>query len=232
VTTLEVSYAEGVGTLTLNRPDSRNALTTELLRELRAAIAALRDDPDTRVVVLTGAGSVFCAGADLKELAGVDSPRPGLARLRLVSEVIAGLRNLEQPTIAAVNGPALGAGWGLALACDLCFAVSDASFSLPEVRKGLRLPTVIVDRLVAVVGPLKAAEIALGGGVHSVADARAAGWVNDELPDVPALARHACELARELAGHPRGAVATVKHVLRRGAPDQLAPPTEHSWNEE
>jgi enoyl-CoA hydratase/carnithine racemase len=65
-----------------------------------------------------------------------------------------------------------------------------------------------------------------------VADARAAGWVNDELPDVPALARHACELARELAGHPRGAVATVKHVLRRGAPDQLAPPTEHSWNEE
>ncbi|MGH3756771.1 enoyl-CoA hydratase/isomerase family protein [Actinophytocola sp.] len=230
--TLDVARADGVATLTLDRPESRNALTTDLLGRLRAALADIRDDPETRVVVLTGSGTAFCGGADLKELAGTPSPRPALARVRLVTEVIAALRNLEQPSIAAVNGAAHGAGWGLALACDVCFAVADASFSLPEVRKGLRLPAAIVTRLVEVVGAVRAAEIALGGGSYSVEDGRTAGWVTRGYPDATTLAEHASAFAVELAGHPLGAVSTVKQVLRRSTPGELTPPPEYAWNEE
>jgi 2-(1,2-epoxy-1,2-dihydrophenyl)acetyl-CoA isomerase len=232
VVTLVVTTAEGVTTLLLDRPAARNALTTELLSELRAALVAIGDDPDVRVVVLTGAGSAFCAGADLKELPPGAPPRLSLARIRLVTEVVASIRALEQPTIAAVNGPASGAGWGLALACDLCFAAAEASFCLPEVRKGLRLPSAIVNRLAEVVGPIRAAEIAFGGDTYSVDQGLAAGWVSESLPDAPALAKHTTEFARELATRPRSAVSTVKQVLRRSSPAQLTPPPEYSWNEE
>lgn len=230
--TLVVSSSDGVTTLTLDRPDSRNALTTELLSRLRTALVTIGDDPDARVVVLTGAGSAFCAGADLKEFPPGTPPRLTLARIRLVTAVIASVRALEQPTIAAVNGPASGAGWGLALGCDLCFACAEATFSLPEVRKGLRLPTAIVNRLVEVVGPIRAAEIAFGGDTYSVDQAVAAGWVSESMPDAPALAKHTTDFARELATRPRSAVSTVKQVLRRSSPGQLTPPPEYSWNEE
>lgn len=230
--TLVVSTSEGVTTLTLDRPHAKNALTTELLSELRAALAAIHDDPDVRVVVLTGAGTAFCSGADLKEFASGAAPRLALARIRLVTQVIAAIRTLEQPTIAAVNGAAYGAGWGLALACDLCFVAADASFSLPEVRKGLRLPTTIVNRLVEVVGPIRAAEIAFGGATYSAEDALAAGWVSESLPDAPALTKHTTEFARELATRPRSAVSTVKQILRRSSAAELTPPPEYSWNEE
>jgi enoyl-CoA hydratase/carnithine racemase len=232
IVTLRVSTSEGVTTLTLDRPDSRNALTTELLSELRTALMTVGDDPETRVVVLAGAGSAFCAGADLKEFPPGTPPRLTLARIRLVTSVIALVRALEQPTIAAVNGPASGAGWGLALACDLCFASAEATFSLPEVRKGLRLPTAIVNRLVEVVGPTRAAEIAFGGDTYSAEQAVAAGWVSESVPDAPALAKHTTDFARELAARPRSAVSTVKQILRHSRLPELTPPPEYSWNEE
>lgn len=230
--TLDIAYADGVTRLTLDRPDRRNALTTEMLLELRTALIAVRDDPAVRVVVLTGSGSAFCGGADLKEFQHETSPRPGLARVRLVSEVIAALRNLEAISIAAVNGSAIGAGWGLALACDLCYAVSEAAFCLPEVRKGFRLPPAIVNRLVEVVGPVRGAEIAIGGAAYTAADGHAAGWVSQCFADVPALAAHADALARDLAANPRSSVLPVKQVLRRTSPGDLTPPTEYVWNEE
>lgn len=232
MSTVDVTSNEGVTTLTLDRPSQRNAITTAMLLELRAALGAVRDDPAARVVVLTGAGSAFCAGADLKEFEGSTSANAGLARVRLVSEVIAALRNLEQVSVAAVNGPAIGAGWGLALACDLCFAVTGATFSLPEVPKGHRLPAAIVSRLVEVVGPVRGAEIALGGASYPTSAGCAAGWVAQELPDRRALTEHAAGFASGLAGGPRSSVSTIKNVLRRGSSDELTPPPEYAWNEE
>jgi enoyl-CoA hydratase/carnithine racemase len=167
----------GVTTLALNRPDRRNALTTDLLRTLLDQLDAVQDSPSVRVVVLAGSGGVFCAGADLNELAGSTDPHAAQRRIRLVTTVIDRLRNLEQPTIAAVSGAAYGAGWGLSLACDLTYATADAAFCLPEVRKGLRLPTAITSRLVEVVGPVRAAEIALTGATFSAAQGVDAGWV-------------------------------------------------------
>jgi 2-(1,2-epoxy-1,2-dihydrophenyl)acetyl-CoA isomerase len=224
--------ALGVATLVLNRPDRRNALTTDVLRALLGELAAIQDSPHVRVVVVTGAGATFCAGADLDEFTGSTDPHGPQRRIRLVTEVIARLRNLEQPTIAAVCGAAFGAGWGLALACDLTYASSDAAFCLPEVAKGLRLPTAITSRLVQVVGPVRAAEIALIGDRHTAADGVRAGWVARELPDARTLEEHTTSRARAVASRPRRAVEQVEQVLRRGSYDELMPPAEYAWNEE
>lgn len=222
----------GVATLSLNRPDRRNALTTDLLRALLDELDAIQDSPHVRAVVLTGAGGTFCAGADLHEFAGATDPNGGQRRIRLVTTVIARLRNLEQPTIAAVAGAAFGAGWGLALACDLTYASADAAFCLPEVRKGLRLPSAITARLVEVVGPVRAAEIALTGDTYTADDGVAAGWVARTLPDPAATAERAAALARALASQPRAGVAQVTQVLRRSSSGELTPPPEYGWNEE
>lgn len=222
----------GVTTLTLNRPDSRNALTTELLRALLHELDAIQDSPDVRCVVLTGAGGTFCAGADLHEFAGGSDPNGGQRRIRLVTAVIARLRNLEQPTVAMVEGAAYGAGWGLSLACDLTYATADAVFCLPEVRKGLRLPPAITARLVEVVGPVRAAEIALIGETFTADAGVTAGWVAGTSPDPTAMADHVTALTRALASQPRRVVAQVTQVLRRSSHDGLTPPPEYGWIEE
>lgn len=207
--------AGGVATLTLNRPERRNALTVELLERLVGHLAAIRESAEIGAVVLTGAGGTFCAGADLSEFA--DRPEdPGRQhRIDLVTESMERLRDLPQPTIAAVAGAAYGAGWGLALACDLTHATSSAGFSLPEVAKGLRLPDAITSRLVDVVGPVRAAEIVLGGERRTGADGLAGGWVSRTLPDAAAVAESAADLARTLAMHPADALGGVTRALRR-----------------
>jgi enoyl-CoA hydratase/carnithine racemase len=234
VTTTGVSRVDrdGVVELRLDRAEARNALTTALLRELRDHLRDVRDDADARVVLLTGAGPVFCAGADLQEL-GPDAPADARqARIRLVSEVLGQLLELERPTIAAVQGAAVGAGWGLALACDVCLASADATFGLPELAKGFRIPQLLVRRLVQLAGPMRAAEIAYSGTKRTAAEALAAGCVARVLADDDALHAEAWELAGSLARQPRTSVASVKQPLRALAPQTPNPPPELDWTEE
>lgn len=223
---------DGTRTLRLHRPESRNALSTSLLLELRDELRAVQDDPAVRVVVLVGEGEVFCGGADVKEFAPDAPARASLARVRLVTQVLRQLRELEQPTLAAVNGPAVGAGWGLALACDLCFCAADATFALPEVTKGLRLPAVLVNRLTEVVGPVRAADIVLGGGTYSSQDGLAAGWVTRVLATPSDLVEAAAQFSTSLASRPRRAVTAAKYPFRRVTPSQPTPPLEYAWTEE
>jgi len=243
---------DGVAELRLNRPDHRNALSTALLTELRNHLAAVQADPSVRVVLLTGAGPAFSAGADLREFAPGTPPAATLPRFRLVVENLRRIGELEQPTLAAVQGPAVGAGWGLALACDLCFAAEPATFALPEVAKGLRLPALLVTRLVQIVGPIRAADIIFGGAahsgaapigaahagaapsgaVHSSAAALAAGWVSRVLPTADDLAAEARAVTAALATRPLRALTAAKHPLRQLAPHAPFPPTELAWTEE
>lgn len=226
-----LSVREGVADLRLNRPDRRNALTIELLRELRGDLAVIGDDPDVRAVVLSGEGEAFCAGADLAEIPAGAPARLGLARVRLVAEVLRRIRELEQPTLAAVHGPAVGAGWGLALACDLCFAASGATFRLPEVAKGFRLPEPLAARLVEVAGPIRAAEVMFGGESYPAGQALAAGWVTRVLPGPAELAAEAWRFAAGLAARPRRAVATAKQALRPALGGPFPPPAL-AWTDE
>jgi enoyl-CoA hydratase/carnithine racemase len=222
----------GVAWLELDRPGSGNAVTTELLMALRAELTSVQDDPAVRVVVLSGAGEVFCAGADVKEFGPAPAPSARLRRLRLVAHVLGALRELEQPSVAAVNGAAVGAGWGLALACDLCFVTATATFCLPEVEKGYRLPSPLVHRLSHVVGPVRAAEIVLGGARYSADQAVSGGWATRVLPDRAALTGHTRRYAEELATRPRAALAAATQPLRRSPVTELSPPPEYLWDEE
>jgi enoyl-CoA hydratase/carnithine racemase len=222
----------GVAELRLNRPGNRNALSTALLTELRDHLVAVQADRTVRVVLLTGAGPAFSSGADLHEFAPGTPAAETLPRFRLVAENLRRLGELEQPTLAAVHGPAVGAGWGLALACDLCFAAEPATFALPEVAKGLRLPAALVTRLVQIIGPVRAADIIFGGAPRDSAAALAAGWVSRILPTADDLAREAQAFATALATRPLRSLAAAKHPLRHLAPGGPFPPTELVWTEE
>ncbi|MGR3874958.1 enoyl-CoA hydratase/isomerase family protein [Streptomyces graminifolii] len=133
---LLTSDADGVRTLTLNRPHRKNAIDAELWDALRTALSAAGSDRTVRALVLTGAGNAFCSGADIRN--GVSSEHP-LYRMRTLSEVTLLLHELPIPTLAKVNGVAVGAGWNLALGCDFVVATPDATFSQIFARRALSL---------------------------------------------------------------------------------------------
>ena len=132
-----VEKAEQIAIITLNRPEKRNPINVEMLQEFESILRDLRDDAGTRVVILTGAGNTFSTGADLTVVKGVTDEaerrrlfaRARRYRIRLISRTLGLLENLEQFTIAAVNGYAVGGGWGLALACDFRIAVPGRAHS-------------------------------------------------------------------------------------------------------
>lgn len=204
--------ARGVAELRLDRPDRRNAVTTELLRRLLDQLdAAVRDG--LGAVVLTGSPPAFCAGADLDEFPADAPDDQRLERIRLVGEAITRLQALEIPTIAAVDGAAYGAGWGLALACDVCIATASARFCLPEVSKGFRIPEALMRRLIAVVGPTRAAHLVYAGETLTAEQALAYGAVTRVVADRAELERETAELAASLATRPPHSIAAVKRPL-------------------
>jgi len=142
-TTLQVERRDHVTWLTLNRPDALNAMNGLLVRELRHFLSGLSEDPDTRVVVLRGAGRAFCAGLDLKESrpagddAATGSVQAGLRSQRQISELVILMRRAPQPIIACVHGPACGGGFALALGADVRIAGESARMNAAFIRIGL-----------------------------------------------------------------------------------------------
>lgn len=215
---LETRRDDGVVWLTLNRPTVRNALNTALLRDLLAELERVENDDADRVVVLAGAGGVFCAGGDLTE---ARSNEDRLTRLTLMNEVISALHASSRPTIAAVDGAAVGGGWSLALACDLVLASERAVFAAAFVQRALSLDMGISWQLVRLVGPQRARELTFFGDSVSARDAARLGLVNhvvgdDELSD---LTRR---WARNLAEGPRFALRSIKGLLADASRMSLA----------
>ena len=213
-TALRYEVDEGVATITLDRPDARNALDATLKRELLAAVRAAGRDRVVRVVVLTGAGSAFCAGQDLRETTVPGAPPLSTVLRETYNPLILAMRRLDKPIVAAVNGVAAGAGMALALACDLRIAANTASFVLAFGRVGLVPDSGTTWFLPRLVGPARAAELALVGDPLSAADAERWGLVNRVVPaaDLPAEAR---ALALRLAAGAPRAMALTKRALNR-----------------
>ncbi len=206
--TVRVTQASGILTLELARPERRNALNARLREELCAALAAAATDETTRVVVLTGAGGHFCAGADLLDL-DVDGLADEMAAL---GGMILALRALPQPVIAKVRGHAAGAGANLALACDLVIADESARFTQIFSRVGLSPDLGGTWFLPRLVGPQRARELALLG---DEVDGRTAAQIGLVMRCVPAdeLDTAVGELAGRLAGYSPQAQARTKHLL-------------------
>ncbi len=170
----------GVATITLNRPDLRNAFDAELIAKLDGTIADLEADPAVRIVVLTGAGKAFSAGADIgwmRTMAACGEAENYDDALRLAS-LMARLDGLGKPTVARVNGPAVGGGVGLVACCDVAVASTDSRFGLSEVRLGL-VPAVISPYVIAAVGRRNARRLFLTGEMLNAKQARRAGLVHE-----------------------------------------------------
>ncbi|MCC6767331.1 MAG: enoyl-CoA hydratase/isomerase family protein [Deltaproteobacteria bacterium] len=191
LTTVDISRPrEHVALVTLDRPAALNAMNADLIRDLHAALASLRDDRGCRVIVLTGAGRAFCAGLDLKE--GATPPAAaGLGRVQsglVVQQAIAGLvplmRGMRQPIIAAVNGAASGGGLALALASDVRIAAASARFNVAFVRIGLSGCDIGVSWLLPrLIGASRAYELMLTGRFLPAEEAKTMGLVLDVVPD-------------------------------------------------
>jgi enoyl-CoA hydratase len=220
--TLELSTADGVATVRLNRPKALNALDEETLRELGLAIDAIAGDAAVRAAIITGAGEkAFCAGADIQAMATM-SGEEGHAYARLGHAVLGKLDELEIPVVAAVNGVALGGGCELALACDLIVAGQRARLGLPEITLGLIPGFGGTQRLVERIGLARARELIYLGGMVAAQDALTLGLVNRVVPD-DRLADEAAALARELASRAPVAMRQAKRATRAAAEALRAP---------
>jgi len=198
-----------VTTVTLNRPDKRNALNVELLTQLGAAITAAQADASQRILVLRGAGTVFCSGLDLEEAAQPDRAH---ASADLVAQGLRTLAATRLVTIAAVQGAAIAGGAGLMSACDFAVATKDAKFGYPEVRRGL-VPALIMTFLRRQLREREARELLLLGKPFDAAHAHAIGLVNRVVADEAALATEVKSLVSSLLQGGPEAVAETKKLL-------------------
>ncbi|GLW62271.1 enoyl-CoA hydratase [Actinomadura rubrobrunea] len=221
--TVLYEVADGVATITLNRPEAMNSLTVEMKEALRATLERAAADGEARAVLLTGAGRAFCAGQDLREHADNLAAGRGLDDTvrRHYNPIVRALTELPKPTVAAVNGVAAGAGAGLAWACDLVVASEKATFVTAFTGIGLGPDTGMSWTLQRLVGRAKAAELLLLGEPVKAPQALELGLVGRVVP-TDELASASMELARRLAAGPTVAYAAVRSALDHAASHDLA----------
>lgn len=218
--TLLIESKEGVVTLTINRPEVRNALLPETAREIEARLIAFDEDDNERVAIITGAGDrAFCAGADLSQTKVLLAPAVAMLNRRDASLV----KNpgLSKPVIAAVNGFALGGGFELALICDIRIASRNASFALPEVQIGSLPGSGGTQRLMRLIPPGYAYHMALTGERISAEEAFRIGLVT-RLVEPHELLPAAMEIARRIAANAPLSVKAVKRLMAQGPNTPLA----------
>jgi len=212
---LLVEKKDGIATLTLNRPDRKNAMSGALLLALSKAFQDLNQDKETHVVILTGAGAAFCAGLDLRELSeGAElsrllSDEKGAARL---PDLMAGM---AQPIIGAINGPAVTGGFELALACDILIASTSARFADTHARVGILPGWGLSQVLPRIIGPGRAKELSFSGNFLSADKALAWGLVN-RVVSPEALLPEALALAQDIRSSLPFAVTAYKNLINKG----------------
>lgn len=216
---------QGVARLTLNRPDARNAMSQELIRDLSAAAVQLAEDDRVRVIVLTGAGNVFCAGGDLKmmqrQATGTRATR--VADARELAELLANLNQHPKPIVGRINGSAFGGGLGLISICDLAIGLSTARFCLTEVKLGL-IPATISPYVVARLGVPNARRVMLNAWEMNGAEAVRLGLLSAAVEPSEldaAVDREVQSLLRCAPGAVRRAKELIQFVSTHTAPENL-----------
>jgi enoyl-CoA hydratase len=215
---IRVEVAAGIGRLTLNRPDDRNAMTLEMGREIERAVAAVNADSSVRVVVVTGAGKAFSAGGNLKTLgkeAGLSSDAPDMGGGETFYKAFLSIRDLAVPSIAAINGHAIGAGLCFAIACDLRVVHRDAKLGMTFVKLGIHPGMASTWNLPRLIGPSRAADLLYTGRLVDAQEALAIGLASRVAGDdfLAVVER----LAGEIAANGPVAVKLLKETLRATA---------------
>lgn len=207
--TLRLTAADRIATITLSRPDARNAVNERMAQELRDACERIRQDDDIRVAILTGEGAAFCIGA---EIDGDALAPDDLARLKAADAIAA----IEKPTIALINGDALDQGLELALACDIRIAASHAKFGLTQVGSGIIPWDGGTQRLTRLIGQSRAMQLILTSRQIDAAEALNIGLLNHAAEPAEA-ADYAANLAAAIAAHAPIAARYLKETLLKGA---------------
>lgn len=218
---LRVEAADGVVTITLNRPEKRNALNAAMINELTRAFEAAANAPACGVVLLTGAGNAFCAGMDLAHLESLaaKTQEEHRADTEQIARLLRALYDLPKPTIAAVNGAAVAGGMGLATVCDFTLAAPEAKFGYTEVRIGF-IPAIVSTFLRQQVGDKRARDLLLTGRQIQAQEAFEMGLVTRVI-SAPELMDEARALAEKLLQNSPQAMAATKRLLSAHARARL-----------
>lgn len=226
--TLEFDVRDGVAHVTLDRPDALNGLNLEMARELLDAALRCDEDPSVRAVVLSGAGSAFCVGGDLKSFAeqGEELPRHLKEITTYLHAAVSRLARMDPPVVAAVHGAAAGGGFSLAISCDLVVATESARFAMAYSKAGLTPDGSSSYHLPRLVGMRRAMELALTGRELSAQEALEWGIVTRVVPDEDLL-EEAAGLAQQLATGPTKALGASKRLLHGGWTETLETQMEH-----
>jgi methylglutaconyl-CoA hydratase len=210
--TVQLQYEGSVATLTLNRPEKRNAISFELIDDLVRALDEVAKS-DAVVLIVTGAGKAFCSGMDLDNLKALlgRSPEQNLQDSQTMVQLFRSLYEFPKVTIAAVNGPAIAGGTGLALLCDFTLAVPDAKFGYTEVRIGF-VPAIVSTFLLRQVGEKQARDLLLTGRIIGADEAAKMGLINEIVPADNLMVR-ARELAALLTENSASSLRATKQLL-------------------
>jgi enoyl-CoA hydratase len=213
--TINYEVSDGIATITINRPKVMNALNAQVLSEMLIAASNISTDPEVKVVIITGAGKAFVAGADIAAMKEMTS-REALAFGDLGHSLMIGLETLDKPVIAAVNGFALGGGTELTLGCDFIYASTKAKFGQPEVNLGVMPGFGGTQRLPRVVGINNARELIYTGKIIDAVEAKRIGLVC-EIYEPDELMDKVRETAKLLMSKGPIAISTAKRVMNKGA---------------
>ena len=218
--TLLVAHDSSIATITLNRPDKRNAISYEVIEELSAVLDEVANS-SARVLILTGSGKAFCSGMDLDNLKALvgRSPEQSLKDSEVMARLFRSLYDFPRPTIAAVNGAAIAGGCGLATLCDFTLAVPEAKFGYTEVRIGF-VPAIVSTFLLRQVGEKHARDLLLTGRIIGTEEAYRIGLINEIVP-AGKLIERALELASQLMENSPASLVCTKRLLSEHARVQL-----------
>ena len=212
----EILYVkdDGVATITLNRPEARNALNLTIREEILDAVNDVGQDESVKVLVMTGKGKAFCGGGDVKTMGGITAIG-GRERLRSLHRIVRAIFNLEKPIIMGINGPAMGVGLSLALLGDIIIASEEARFACSFVKVALVPDCGLMYLLPRLIGLNKAKELFFTGKVVGAGEAEKMGLVNRVVP-ADELGSRGMEMAEELKNSPIKCIGMIKNLTHRG----------------
>jgi methylglutaconyl-CoA hydratase len=214
--TLLLEFNEEIAKITLNRPDKRNAISTQMIAELQSSLDTI-EKSHSRVVIVTGAGKAFCAGMDLDMLAAItkQSPAENQDDARRIAKMLRRIWSFPRPMIAAVNGPAYAGGCGIATLCDFTIAAPEAKFGYTEVKIGF-LPAIVSVFLTRQIGDKRSRDLLLTGRIIEAAEAKEFGMVTEVVPSDQLMPR-ALALAGDLIAASPSSLTRAKHLLTSAA---------------
>ena len=204
-----------IGIITLIRPERMNVICKDFLNEMNTVLTDIEKDDDFRVLIITGAGNIFAAGADIKEIKSIEGVVAAHQFVTQAQQCLNRIEALEKPVIAAINGPALGGGCELALACDIRIAAETAVFGLPEIKLGVLPGAGGTQRLPRLVGIGRAKELLYFGDSINAREAFLIGLVNRVVAN-DSLVKTAEDMAERLASRPPVALRLIKSAVDKG----------------